>query len=60
MDYFNEAKSKSIGPGGTKCPCCNQLHHKSRKKLNRIARARCKSNLIKELKEFDECFLNKN
>jgi hypothetical protein len=54
MDYFNREKCKNVGPGGTRCPCCNSLHHKSRKKLNRMARARCKANLIKELNDNDE------
>jgi len=41
-DEFNNQKKKHIGLGGIKCHCCNNFHGKSKKKLNRIARARLK------------------
>lgn len=42
MDDFKKQQMKHVGPGGLKCPCCNDLHGKNRKRLNRHARARLK------------------
>lgn len=42
---------EKVGPGGKKCPCCNQFHGKSKKLLTRQVRARLNIFFNKEIKE---------
>ena len=52
-DLFKQAQYKHIGPGGMRCPCCNDFRTKHGKcvdkRLNRIARRALK--YIKEINE---------
>lgn len=42
MNEFKECQLRYIAIAGMKCPCCNQFRGKSKKKLNRMARAKLK------------------
>ncbi len=56
-DLFKMVGFKYLGPGGIKCPCCdNKLSHKRKSKINRnllssMRRSILRMNLINELKE---------
>ena len=62
-DEFKRSILVHIGPGGIKCSCCNDWKRngqgsgvaksRSRKKLNRKARARMKASLISIIKEIN-------
>lgn len=41
---------QKLGPGGRKCPCCNEFHGSSRKMLNRITRRRLNAHFAKEIR----------
>ena len=43
-DLFTQQQHNIIGPGGVKCPCCNDYYGKSKPKLNRIKRRKLKEN----------------
>lgn len=51
MDKFKECQYHYIDPGGIKCQCCNYFRTDKRinKRLNRMARARLKRDLLKEI-----------
>ena len=53
MDKFRQAMSNQCGWGGFRCPCCNCYHGKTKKKLNRLARAKIKAEVFKEIKRGD-------
>jgi len=53
MDWY-------VGPGGTKCPCCNRYFGKCRKELVQLARARLKVKNQKRIKEGIEAFANRD
>lgn len=42
MDLFKSEMCKFVGVGGFTCACCNDFYSKSKKKLNRKARASLK------------------
>lgn len=45
-----------VGPGGFKCPCCNEFHGKSKGMLNRITRRRLNIHFGKEVRaELNSC-----
>ena len=55
MDLYKAAMMKHIGPGGLKCPCCNDSRRKrgsvkesKDNSLNKLARSKLKSQLRKE------------
>ena len=47
MDKFKQAQHKYVCIGGIHCHCCNSFHHKSKSKLNRLARSSMKQELVK-------------
>lgn len=49
---------EKVGPGGKKCPCCNQFHGKSKKLLTRQVRARLNVFFNKEMKEMKESIVD--
>lgn len=53
MDAFIKAQHHHLGKGGIHCPCCNNLAKTGKdnvdKKLNRLARAKIKSDTRKEI-----------
>jgi len=58
MDNFKKAQLHDLGKGGIKCYCCNDRARRRRtrgvdKALNRAARAKMKSQTIKELKNLE-------
>jgi len=53
MDDFKKAGMHLIGPGGTKCPCCNDYFGKDKYKLNKAARKKLKAKLQKEILTID-------
>jgi len=50
MDNFKKCQIHHVGVGGLKCPCCNIYFGKNKKLLNRMARARDKSDWKRTLK----------
>ena len=48
-DEFRKEMLKRIGPGGTKCPCCNDYWGKKRSGLIRLARRGLKKESLKEI-----------
>lgn len=42
MDLFKSEMCRFVGIAGFSCPCCNDFFSKSKKKLNRKARAALK------------------
>lgn len=51
-DIFKMCQLNHVGIGGLRCYCCNSFADSSyRKRLNRMARAKVKQFLIKQLKE---------
>ena len=59
-DLFKTAGYKYIGPGGIRCPCCdNKLSHKRKSKINRnlfstMRRSILKQSLVKEINKSRE------
>lgn len=58
MDEFKKEQHRHVGPGGIKCPCCNDSIGKKKgghvgklPYLNQQARRRLKESLRKEVKE---------
>jgi hypothetical protein len=49
MDDFRKAQEHYVDIGGRKCPCCNRLFGKKRKKLSRLARRLLQRLLRKEI-----------
>jgi len=49
-DLFTQQQHNIIGPGGLKCPCCNEYHGKDKSKLNRIKRRKLKECTDYEIK----------
>lgn len=52
MDIFTKQTAKTIGPGGTRCPCCNEFrtignHGKKLPGLNKLRRSRLKQSMNK-------------
>ena len=51
-DLFKRQQYNIIGPGGVKCPCCNDFHGKSKPKLNRVKRMKLRNETIKEVNNY--------
>lgn len=52
MDLFTKQTAKTIGPGGIRCPCCNEFrtfgnHGKKLPGLNKLRRSRLKQSMDK-------------
>jgi len=54
-DKFKREMFKRCGPGGLKCPCCNDFFGKDRQGLKRLARRGLKENTIREI--YSELYL---
>ena len=50
-DIFKMCQLNHTGIGGLHCHCCNQFFSKFKKRLNRMARAKVKRELNKEIEE---------
>lgn len=53
-DLFTRQHYNIIGPGGVKCPCCNDYHGKSKSKLNRVKRRKLRNETNNEIKFYYE------
>lgn len=53
MDDYTKKQWNQCGWAGPKCHCCNPYRGKSKKQLNRLARAGLKSDDVREVKKAD-------
>lgn len=51
-DLFTRQHYNIIGPGGVKCPCCNDFHGKSKPMLNRVKRRKLRQDTTKEINNY--------
>lgn len=51
MDLFKSEMCHYVSVGGFSCHCCNDFYHKTKKKLNKLARAKLKVKTMKVVKE---------